>query len=111
MNHTISYNQLNAQEKILVDSQVANKAKKPVVAWLLWLFLGYFGGHRFYFGKTGSAVVMLILSLTFFGAVISIPWMLIDAFFIQRWVHESEEQVEKEAIAELAVSKNLNSNN
>lgn len=108
MNHSIAYNQLNAQEKILVDSQVANKAKKSVVAWLLWLFLGAFGAHRFYLKKTGSAVVMLILTLTFFGAVISGPWAIIDAFFIQKWVHQSEEEVEKEAVAQIAVSKSLN---
>lgn len=35
--------------------------KKGVVAWLLWLFLGAFGAHRFYLGNTGYAVAMLLL--------------------------------------------------
>ena len=110
MEHSIAYNQLSPQEKVLVDSQVANKAKKPVVAWLLWLFLGGFGGHRFYMGKPGTAVIMIICTLSFFGAFITGIWLIIDAFFIQKWVHQSQEQVEKEAIAELAVSKSLSNN-
>lgn len=33
------------------------------VAYILWFFLGGLGGHRFYLGKTGSAVGLLILTL------------------------------------------------
>lgn len=50
--------------------------KEPIVAWILWFFLGVFGGHRFYLGqhKEGFVLVgvwvffVLILS-TLFGAV------------------------------------------
>lgn len=41
-------------------------------------FLGPFGAHRFYAGKTGSAIVMLVLSLTFFGLAITGIWSFID---------------------------------
>ena len=30
---------------------------------LLAFFLGYFGAHRFYIGKTGTATVMLVLGI------------------------------------------------
>ncbi len=53
--------------------------KKGIVAWLLWLFLGGFGGHRFYFGHTGYAVAMLLLNWLTLGL-----WALIDALFINR---------------------------
>jgi len=30
--------------------------KNLLAAYLLWFFLGIFGAHRFYLGRTGSAV-------------------------------------------------------
>ena len=51
-------------------------------------FLGMFGAHRFYVGKTGSAVIMLVLSVVgwatvwlFIGLIFLIPvwvWSLVD---------------------------------
>lgn len=70
--------------------------KSAGIAYLLWFFLGGFGGHRFYAGRIGSAVV--ILSLTLIGIVTSIigigliplaivgVWVLIDAFLIPGWI-------------------------
>lgn len=37
--------------------------KSKTAAWLLSFFLGTFGAHRFYLGYTGSAIVMLLLTL------------------------------------------------
>ncbi len=71
------------------------KAKKKVspksllAATLLCFFLGQFGAHRFYIGKIGTAVVMLILGilgyatiwLYFVGFIFLLPvwlWALID---------------------------------
>ncbi len=66
------------------------------VAYLLWLFLGFFGGHRLYSVKTGTAVFQLLLMLL--GLFLSIVhaggpiifvvaiWVLIDAFLIPGWV-------------------------
>lgn len=47
--------------------------------WLLWLFLGYLGAHRFYLGDTKKAVLMLISCLLLVGFI----WVLVDAFMIQ----------------------------
>ena len=49
------------------DAQVsmqydANK-KSGVVAYLLWFFVGMFGGHRFYLGSTGPAIAQLVITL------------------------------------------------
>jgi TM2 domain-containing membrane protein YozV len=63
----------------------ANK-KTALVAYLLWFFLGWFGGHNFYLGRTGVAVAQLILSLTVVGLLITIVWVLVDAFLIPGWV-------------------------
>ncbi len=63
----------------------ANK-KTALVAYLLWFFVGFFGGHNFYLKRTGVAVAQLILSITVFGALITAIWILIDAFLIPGWI-------------------------
>lgn len=47
--------------------------KKGIIAWLLWLFLGVIGGHRFYLGNTGYAIAMLLLGWATIGI-----WPLLD---------------------------------
>jgi len=73
----------------------ANK-KSAVVAYLLWFFLGALGGHRFYVGKIGSAIGMIILLVigsmlamvgigTVLLAILGI-WVIVDAFLIPKWI-------------------------
>jgi TM2 domain-containing membrane protein YozV len=56
--------------------------KNRLVALLLSLFFGNLGVHRFYVGKVGTGVLMLILTLSFIGILISSFWNLIDFIFI-----------------------------
>ncbi len=82
--------QINQSGGLSNDARVlmlyeANK-KTALVAYLLWFFLGLFGGHNFYLGRTGVAVTQLILSLIFVGMIITIFWVLVDAFLIPGWV-------------------------
>ena len=56
--------------------------KSRLCAFLLAFILGVFGAHNFYLGKTGCAVAQLILTLTFFGAIVSSIWALIDWIII-----------------------------
>lgn len=51
-------------------------------AFLLAFFVGVFGAHRFYVGKTGSAIAMLVLTLTFVGVIVSAIWATIDWIII-----------------------------
>lgn len=79
------------------DAQVMmafeSRKKSTGAAYLLWFFFGVFGGHRFYLGYTGSAVVMLILGLTFFGLIITAVWALIDAFLIPGMIVKKNEEL------------------
>ncbi len=52
--------------------------KKILPAFILSTFLGTFGLHRFYAGRTKSAVAMLILTLSIIGIIVSAVWNLID---------------------------------
>ena len=52
--------------------------RNKYVAAILAFVLGPLGIHRFYLGRTGSGIAMLILSCTLVGLIISGPWALID---------------------------------
>jgi len=52
--------------------------RNKYVAAILAFFVGPLGIHRFYLGRTGSGIAMLLLTITLFGLIISAPWALID---------------------------------
>ena len=51
-----------------------NKYVAAVIAFLL----GPLGIHRFYLGRVGSGIAMLVLSCTVIGLLLSVPWAFID---------------------------------
>lgn len=52
--------------------------RNKYVAALLAFFLGTLGIHRFYTGRTGSGIVMLVLTLTVVGLLVTGLWALVD---------------------------------
>jgi TM2 domain-containing membrane protein YozV len=52
--------------------------RNKIVAALLAFFLGPLGIHRFYLGRTGTAITMLVLTCTLFGMAVTIPWAFVD---------------------------------
>lgn len=52
--------------------------RNKIVAALLAFFLGVLGVHRFYLGRTGSGIVMLVLTCTIVGMLITGPWAFVD---------------------------------
>ena len=67
-----------AKEDLIYDAL----KRSEVVAFLLWFFFGILGAHRFYLKRIGSGVLMLVLTCTVFGMVITGIWWIIDAFLI-----------------------------
>ena len=65
--------------------------KSRTVTFLLALFLGVWGAHRFYAGKTGSAIAMLLITLTFVGAIITSLWAFIDFLMIAGGAFEDKD--------------------
>lgn len=72
----------------LPDSDVASvgPARQPAandrnkyVAALLAFFLGTLGIHRFYLGRNGSAVLMIVISATIVGLLVTGVWAFIDS--------------------------------
>lgn len=63
--------------------------RNKIVAALLAFFIGTLGVHRFYLGRTGSGIAMLVLSCTLIGLLVTGPWALID--FVRYLVISDEE--------------------
>jgi TM2 domain-containing membrane protein YozV len=61
-----------------IQSRPDAGGRNKYVAALLAFVLGTLGIHRFYLGRTGSGVLMLVLSLTIVGLVVTGIWSLID---------------------------------
>ena len=52
--------------------------RNKYVAAILAFLLGPLGIHRFYLGRNGSGIAMLVLSITIVGLILSVPWAFID---------------------------------
>mgnify|MGYP000205101498 CR=1 FL=1 len=96
---------------MLVEQRVTNDAKSPVVAYLLLIFLGGFGAHRFYLGKTGTAITMLILFILgwltlvlgvglILLAVVGI-WCFVDIFLIPGMIEDDKNDMRRMMGSEL----------
>ena len=48
------------------------------IAALIAFLLGTLGVHRFYLGRIGSGIAMLVLTCTVIGLFVTVPWALID---------------------------------
>lgn len=71
------------------------KKKSMGVSYAFWIFLGGLGAHRFYNGRTGSGIAMVVLF--FVGATLALAgapfvilplalWCTVDLFLIPSWV-------------------------
>ena len=54
------------------------RKKSTGLAYVLWFFLGVFGGHRFYAGQ----ILLPILQFVSVLCIVGLIWVLIDLFLI-----------------------------
>lgn len=88
-----------------------------MIAYLLWFFLGTIGGHRFYLGKNGSAITLLLLSvfgwattwllIGFIPLAIVWVWTFVDLFLISGMIKEENDKAKREVQQELINRRNL----
>ena len=52
------------------------------IEFLLCLLFGILGAHRFYTKRYISAIIMLLLTLTKWGLIITVPWVILDLIVV-----------------------------
>lgn len=77
---------------------VGQPVASTLITYVVWFFLGTFGGHRFITGRVGTGLLMLLMQgfgwLTWwFGLGFLVwgllgIWWLIDALLIPGWLRE-----------------------
>jgi len=118
---------LSAEELSILDIELKRRKKSPTALWLLWLFTGTFGGHRYYLGDKSRAIahtvvflLAVILGFSIAGTAdnaveamvytplamflfLSVPalWAVIDAFFIGRRLSYKNAEIEAQVINEI----------
>ena len=93
---SITVHDLTERELLIYRDRMERLKKSPLITWLLWLFTGGIGGHRYYLGNIGRGIAM---TLTLGGLGF---WTLIDAFFIGRALQQNTSDVEMLVLQEIA---------
>lgn len=83
---------LSDKQLKLVEQEYDKKKKDSLVMYLIWLFFGALGGHRFYLGDIGMGIGQL-LTLGGFGF-----WSLFDVIVIGKRLQVKNEIIESEII-------------
>ncbi len=64
---------------------MANK-KSVLAGYILWFLVGLVGAHRFYYDRTGSAIILALCTISALVfppvVIISLLWVFIDIFLI-----------------------------
>lgn len=87
---------ITTQDRILIETRIANEAPSVPLAYALWFFLGFVSGHRFYLGRPGTAILQ-ILSLFI---LVGVLWVLVDAFLIPSMVRAKQDELRRRLTAE-----------
>ncbi|EFI83358.1 TM2 domain protein [Listeria grayi DSM 20601] len=112
----INYDLTN-EEQMLVNSEIQKRKKSVGLAYVLLIFLGSLGIHRFYLGKVGTAVTQLILTIigwvtialyvgVIFLLVVGI-WLLVDLFLIPSIEKKNNQKLEIEIIQQIKMKRNF----
>lgn len=80
---------LSTAELTLIEQRVTNDGPSTGVAYLLWLFLWWVSGHRFYLGRPGTAILQILSYFILVGFI----WVLIDAFLIPEMIQDKRNEI------------------
>ena len=81
----------DSQFKTLIRFE--SEKKSIAAAFVLAIQLGILGGHDYYLGDTGRGIFKLILTITVFGMVFSLIWVIIDLIGMPERVREKNRQL------------------
>ena len=84
---------ISTNRYLIYAKEYENQKKSSVIAYILWLFLGILGVHRFYVGDFFKGI---LLFFTLGGFIIG--W-LVDFVFLQKRIEEYNDALEIELLA------------
>ena len=84
---------ISTNRYLIYAKEYDNQKKSSVIAYILWLFLGIFGVHRFYVGDFFKGI---LLFFTLGGFIIG--W-LVDFVFLRKRIEEYNDALEIELLA------------
>lgn len=77
---------LTTEDKILIETRLANDGPSMAVAYVLWVCLGIVSAHRFYLGRWKTAVLQILTMPIGVGFV----WLFVDLFLIPGMVRRKQ---------------------
>ncbi len=80
---------LNDQERLMFQYEYVASKKNPAIGVILAIFLGGFGLHHFYLGRTFLGVIYLVFCWTFLPTIIA----FFEAFFMSGRVRAYNEKL------------------
>jgi len=89
---------LSTAELSLVEQRVANDGPSTGLAYVLWFFLWWVSGHRFYLGRPGTAILQILSYFILVGFV----WVVIDAFLIPGMVRDKKNEIRSHVMTQLS---------
>lgn len=102
---------LTHDERMLVNMELQRKGKNIVLAYFLLALFGTLGVHRFYLGRSGTAIFQLVLTIfgwmTVWFIVGFVPlitvgiWLIVDLFLIPKIIERDNKQLEREIVRDL----------
>lgn len=104
MSSIVQKQSLDTHQLQLLQTELMSRQKSSGIAWVLLIFGGGLGAHRFYLGRTGTAIAML---LTAGGLGL---WTLVDLFLVSGMIKDTNDQIENEIISELRLVENARRN-
>lgn len=102
---------LTHEERLVVNSELQKKGKNLALAYILLIFLGQLGIHRFYLNRKGSAIAQLVLTIVgyltvlviigFIPLVVVWVWIIVDLFLIPNIFKEENSKIEEQILTEI----------
>lgn len=99
---------LDDRQLMMLESEMNRRSVNPIIAWLLWLFLGTYGGHAFYLGNKTKGfyyIIGLVVSyllffvfIGFLGLVIIFMFWIYDAIIMGKEIDKKNNEIELEII-------------
>ncbi|MDN9008503.1 TM2 domain-containing protein [Brevibacillus laterosporus] len=96
MDNLTARRSLTTEQQLMVNAEFEKRKRSKLIAYLLWIFFGIIGGHRFYCGDNGIAIGMIVVcAISWFLMFIPITvWAIIDVFLIGKRIDKLNEQLE-----------------